>query len=282
MEQSKFNTNPSHLKGKHLNFEERVIIQTRLRDGWSFRKIAREIGCAVNTVRNEYSRGKVLLYNGKIERYRAEDGQAKYEANRENCGRKFLTLTREKFLRYVLENFRKKHWSLDACVGRALKLGIFKRDEIVCTKTLYNYVSLGLLNIKNIELPLKVKRKNSSTKERVHKKKLGRSIEERAESVTYREEFGHLECDLIVGNISDDDVILNIVERKTRYSFVYKLSDKKVSSVMKALGDFRNLFGESFNKIFHTITTDNGSEFSSLAELEQISKILVYFAHPYS
>ena len=64
------------------------MIQTRLRDGWSFRKIAREIGCSVNTVRNEYSRGKVLLYNGKIERYRAEDGQAKYEANRENCGRK--------------------------------------------------------------------------------------------------------------------------------------------------------------------------------------------------
>lgn len=94
MEQNNFTTNPLHKKGKHLNFEERVVIQTRLRDGWSFRKIAREIGCAVNTVRNEYSRGKVLLYNGKIVRYRAEDGQAKYEANRENCGRKFLTLAR--------------------------------------------------------------------------------------------------------------------------------------------------------------------------------------------
>ena len=110
-----------------------------MRDGWSFRKIAREIGCAVNTVRNEYSRGKVLLYNGKIERYRAEEGQDKYEANRENCGRKFLTLTRQKFLRYVAENFRKNHWSIDACVGRALNLGFFKRDEIVCTKTLYNF-----------------------------------------------------------------------------------------------------------------------------------------------
>ena len=99
MEQSQFSINPSHRKGKHLNFEERVIIQTRLRDGYSFRKIAREIGCAVNTVRNEYARGKVLLYNGKIERYRAEDGQAKYEANRENCGRKLLTLTRISSLR---------------------------------------------------------------------------------------------------------------------------------------------------------------------------------------
>ena len=193
MEQNQSSTNPSHHKGKHLNFEERVVIQTRLRDGWSFRKIAREIGCAVNTVRNEYSRGRVLLYNGKIERYRAEDGQAKYESNRENCGRKFLTLAREKFLRYVVENFKKNHWSVDACVGRSLKLGIFKREEIVCTKTLYNYISLGLLNpIKNIDLPLKVRRKNSSPKVRPHKKKLGRSIEERDKKINDREEFGHL------------------------------------------------------------------------------------------
>ena len=283
MEQNHFTTKPSHRKGKHLNFEERVVIQTRLCDGWSFRKIAREIGCAVNTVRNEYSRGKVLLYNGKIVRYRAEDGQAKYKANRENCGRKFLALAREKFLRYVVENFKKNHWSLDVCVGRALKLGIFKRNEIVCTKTLYNYVSLGLLNpIKNIDLPLKVRRKNLNSKVRSHKKKLGRSIEERDEKINDREEFGHLECDLIVGNRSADDVILNIVERKTRFSFVYKLPDKKVSSVMKAFNDFRNLFGENFDKVFHTITTDNGSEFSSLADLEKVSKILVYFAHPYS
>ena len=283
MEQNQFTTNPSHQKGKHLNFEERVVIQTRLRDGWSFRKIAREIGCAVNTVRNEYSRGRVLLYNGKIERYRAEDGQAKYESNRENCGRKFLTLAREKFLRYVVENFKKNHWSVDACVGRSLKLGIFKREEIVCTKTLYNYISLGLLNpIKNIDLPLKVRRKNSSSKVRPHKKKLGRSIEERDKKINDREEFGHLECDLIVGNRSDDDVILNIVERKTRFSFAYKLPNKKISSVMKAFDDFKNLFGENFDKVFHTITTDNGSEFSSLADLEKVSKILVYFAHPYS
>jgi IS30 family transposase len=52
MEQTKYSTNSSHKKGAHLKFEERVIIQTRLRDGWSLRKISREIGCAVNTVRN--------------------------------------------------------------------------------------------------------------------------------------------------------------------------------------------------------------------------------------
>ncbi|GMM20247.1 hypothetical protein LAYK10_14290 [Lactobacillus amylovorus subsp. amylovorus] len=40
-----------HVKGKHLSFEERVIIQTRLKDGCSIRAIARELGCSPSTIR---------------------------------------------------------------------------------------------------------------------------------------------------------------------------------------------------------------------------------------
>ena len=71
MDQNHFTTDTLRKKGAHLTFEERVIIQTRLRDKQSYRSIAREIGCCVNTVRNEVKRGKVLCYNGKVERYRA-------------------------------------------------------------------------------------------------------------------------------------------------------------------------------------------------------------------
>lgn len=48
-----------HRKGQHLTFECRVLIQTRLKDGWSLNRIAKEIGCAPNTVRNEIKRGTV-------------------------------------------------------------------------------------------------------------------------------------------------------------------------------------------------------------------------------
>ena len=34
-----------HRKGQHLTFECRVLIQTRLKDGWSPNRIAKEIGC---------------------------------------------------------------------------------------------------------------------------------------------------------------------------------------------------------------------------------------------
>ena len=145
MDQIQSITSTSHKKGAHLTFEERVIIQTRLKDKYSLRRIAHEIGCAVNTIRNEIKRGTVLLYNGKIERYRAMDGQSVYEVHRENCGRKYAAISKGIFLEYVRENFKKKDWSLDACVGRAIANNLFRRDEMVCTKTLYNYVTLGLL-----------------------------------------------------------------------------------------------------------------------------------------
>ena len=59
-------TTTEHRKGQHLSFEHRVLIQTRLKDGWSPNGIAKEIGCAPNTVRNEIKRGTVALYRGNV------------------------------------------------------------------------------------------------------------------------------------------------------------------------------------------------------------------------
>ena len=40
---SLYSTMNQRIKGKHLSFEERVIIQTRIKDGLSLRAIAREL-----------------------------------------------------------------------------------------------------------------------------------------------------------------------------------------------------------------------------------------------
>ncbi len=80
-------TTGQHVKGKHLTFEERVIIQTRRKDGWSANRIAKELVCAPNTIRNEHRRDTVSLYHGKIRRYKASQGQKAYEQNRTNCCR---------------------------------------------------------------------------------------------------------------------------------------------------------------------------------------------------
>lgn len=85
-----FNSTTQHQKGKHLSFVERVIIQTRLNDKHSPNKIAAELGCSPNTVRNEIKRGTIYLYNGKVARYKADAGQKTYEENRANSCRPLL------------------------------------------------------------------------------------------------------------------------------------------------------------------------------------------------
>lgn len=42
---------------------------------------------------------------------------------------------------------------------------------MVCTKTLYNYINLGLLSIKNVDLTMKLRR-NTKSRIKAHKKKL--------------------------------------------------------------------------------------------------------------
>ena len=88
MDQLHFTTTKRR-KGQHLTFEEKMVIQVRLKDGWSANKIAKEIGCAPNTVRNEIKRRTCDMYNGHIHRYKAQSGQEIYEENRKTCCRHY-------------------------------------------------------------------------------------------------------------------------------------------------------------------------------------------------
>lgn len=278
------NHTTEHKKFKHLSYEELVIIQLRLKDGWSAYRIAREeLHCAPNTVRNAIRNGATPLYNGKVTRFKAKTAWENYCANRQRSQKAFETVDKRRFLKYVSQHVREDHWSLDACCGRALVSGEFDRSEIVCTKTLYNYVDLGFLDVKNIDLPQKLRRKTKTKKNRENKRILGRGIEERPESVQCRNEFGHWETDLVLGKRSGtEEALLTLIERKTRNLLIYRLSDKSADSVMTVFKTLREDYGEHFSRIFRTITTDNGSEFSRLSELETLAQTLVYFAHPYT
>ena len=55
--------------------------------------------------------------------------------------------------RVEIEIRLKDGWSLDACVGFAKNNNLFEKAEMVCTKTLYNYVDAGLMNITKMDFP---------------------------------------------------------------------------------------------------------------------------------
>lgn len=192
------NFTPTHKKGQHLTREERYYISIRLNvDHWSIYKIAKEPHRPYNTINKEVQNGTVYLYNGKVKRYKPDIAEQKYKDKRANSKRNYRCLECVEFLNYVVEMFNKKGWSLDASVGYAQKNNLFSTDEMVCTKTLYNYVDLGILPIKNIDLPEKLKRNTKSSNIRRNRKILGKSIEERPETVNSREEFDHWEIDTV-------------------------------------------------------------------------------------
>lgn len=52
-----------------------------------------------------------------------------------------------KFIKTVELRFKQEHWSFDACVGYSRRNREFARQEMVCTKTLYNYADRNILSI---------------------------------------------------------------------------------------------------------------------------------------
>lgn len=121
-----------------------------------------------------------------------------YERNRANCGRKSKLLEVEEFLEFAEEKILKDKWSVDAVVGYCREELGFSKDKMVCTKTLYNWIEKGLLKVRNIVLPIKVKLKPRRTKAKVAKiRPRGKSIEESFGAANNREEFGHWEINSI-------------------------------------------------------------------------------------
>ena len=76
--------------------------------------------------------------------------------------------------------------------------------------------------------------------------------------------------------------MLTIVERQIRNTIIRRISSKSADAVSNKFKNIQSFFGGRFSKVFKTITSDNGSEFSDLHELESKWSTKVYFTHPYS
>ncbi|WP_295056947.1 IS30 family transposase [Ruminococcus sp.] len=160
--------------------------------------------------------------------------------------------------------------------------------NLICTIVKHNldayfvYVDLGLLPIKNIDLPEKTGRKKKSTIVRKNKRVFGNSIEERPKEIEKRNEFGHWEIDTVVGTKDESEPsILTIVERQTRMSLWFKIKAHTSEAVTEALNKLVQSFADKAALIFKTIKGDNGSEFAQIAELEG-KGLQIYFTYPYS
>ncbi len=126
---------------KHLDLKKRAQLELMLKQKKSKSQIAREPGISRSTVYEEIKRGSVQQLDSELRqhtRYFADAGQRVYEQNRRNSRNPLKVAKASAFLEYAEKMILEKKLSPDAICGEARRLGLFK--EMVCAKTLYNYI----------------------------------------------------------------------------------------------------------------------------------------------
>ena len=276
---------PDRERGQHLRFEDRCSIKVFKKLGHSLRTIASALNCSPSTVMYELRRGTCERNGnrGRFPEYSAKRGQKNYEVNRSKCHKSHKISPENPFIQWMVKKVKEEKWSFDVCVGRARREKLFPKDQIICTKTLYNELWAGNLPLTPFDLPEVLSRKHKRQSNRQNKRIYGKSIDERPEEASLRTVCGHWEIDTVVGKRGGkESVVLTVVEKKTDYYLAIKIPGKTADDVMAAMEVLREEYGEEhFSEVFKTITADNGSEFERLSELEAYG-VGVFFAHPYS
>jgi IS30 family transposase len=277
----------------HIQESERKSIERMKRQGASNNQIAKALCRHRSSIGRELKRNSVtqretVQTNSKsidiplfkeVKRYFWDSAQRQYKERRLRTGAKCKLASCSDFIRYLERKvLGAEKWSLDATRGYAERHGLF--SVIPSTRTLYHWVDAGLLKIRNIDLLLKVRRK-CKKKPKERKRILGRSIDERPDSINQRKEFGHWEGDGIIGG-GRKGHLLTLAERMTGYGIVWDAEDRDAGRVVKLLDLLERQYDHLFPAVFKSITFDNGPEFSAVEQIEDNGRLTAYYAHPYS
>jgi|SRR3989339_148698 len=262
-----------------LTFSERVKIETLLGENISQIKIAKKLNRSRSTISNELKNWNTSLRNNYDAALAHEFAKIKNEYKRTTAKITLSNGLKIQVFRGLLSKL-----SPELISGR-LKLLYPNNPEMnISYESIYRYIynhPQGLLNKKLIKLLVREKPRRRKNKRRnCNQKRIseGISIEQRPESIEDRKEAGHWEGDLLIGP-KQSSCIGSIVERKTRYSILVKLEDKKSITVCSAFAKKLNMLPELFKK---TMTYDNGTEMAEHKLLTKQTGMDIYFAHPYS
>ena len=252
----------------HLTCEKRCQIEALLQTGLSQAAIARALKVDASTISRELKR------NGSKGGYRCKQAHAKAQKRRKqaSCVRRKIT---PEVVGIVEKRLREDQWSPDQISGRLALEGIFVSHEWI-----YRHIWKDRKNGGDLWIFLRHRgRKYNRRGEKTAGRGLipGRvDISQRPEVVEEKSRVGDWEGDLIIGT-NYKGAILSHVDRKSKYTKLAKLPDKRAKNVTRACR--RRL--KKLKELIKTITYDNGKEFAEHREIAQLLQCEVYFATPY-
>ena len=282
----------------HLTKDDRVKIETLISQVdetgkrlYSNKYIAKYLGVDKSTIGRELKKrikSKINIRSGKItnKSYNAEDAQNDYRFKRALSKAEYKLEKYPKMRKYIEDKILIDRWMPDAIVGYMKLHNYFDRDgfECITVQTIYNAIRFGIIKVK-IENMRRMKydpKYEYHEEKEVPENKRNYSIEKRPDEVDKRLIFGHFELDTVIGtNKGIHECIMTITERKTRFEMIFKLKNKTAEEVVNKWNQIKDFMKIHFNKIFKSITTDNGSEFSDFLGIIKNTKTQIYFCHPY-
>jgi transposase, IS30 family len=242
-----------------ISYQERCLIETGVRSRKSRRAIAKSIGRPPKTVGEEIDRN-----GGYLGYYAAQAEFEKTRSNRAGYSKIEAIPGLPEYIRCKL----KERWSPESI---AAKWNQENGDSTISHESIYAWV---YKQEDDLYLSLSRKKKKRGLKPQRSKSKIPNrtSIHVRPEHINNRSEIGHYEADLVFQKGNQSQNILSLVERKSRMIVLIKNNSKHSEVVMKAL---KNKVSKHKYPV-HTITFDNGSEFTNHSELG----IDTYFCDP--
>ena len=259
-----------------LSFGEREEISRGIAAGDTFRAIARSLNRAVSTISQEVAR------HGGRGHYRA--AQADWAAWESTRRPKMCLLAMNRDLQRIVAVKLKQDWSPQQIAGWLRDQYPGNPEIWVSHETIYRSLFVQARGALKKELVghLRSKRRIRRPRHAIDRRNGDRivdavSIRQRPAEVEDRAVPGHWEGDLVEG--SRGTFIATLVERRSRFVILIKLSEKRTDTVVDALIKAVRKLPTTLRK---SLTWDRGSELTEHAKFTVATDVKVYFCDPYS
>ncbi len=268
----------AHRRG--LTVLDRTLIEVRLRDGWSIRRIGVLLSRSAGTISDEIRR------HGGVALYRAARATTRAAVNRRLSGRQ-SRMGRQGALFGEVCRLLRRRWSPEQISGRRQRIenGVEQSSGLqVSHETIYTAiyaVPRGELRRELIaclrqDKPMRGRKPKGS--ERRGKLVNMTNIKDRPEEIEGRLVPGHWEGDLLQG-AGASSMIGTLVERTTRFVVLVKMPTRKADVAACAFAGALNAIPEPLRK---TLTYDQGKEMAAHESLAEATGMRIFFADPHS
>lgn len=257
---------------KHLTAADRGSIETLLQEKYTNKQIAERIGRVPSTISREIRKG---LDGSGI--YRAWVAQVAYETNRKRSRQiPKLDHPANHRLRGWIVSCLQKGWDPSMIAGRLKAEGF---ALVVCAETIYDwiYTSAYAITEKLYQYLRQGKKHRTKHKGRsAQRSKIPNrvSIHERPAVVNEKLRLGDWEGDSVI--YTHKHAVNTVNERVSSLVAFTKLTQKTAAQTATAV------IAKLSHYVAHTITFDNGSEFTLHGLITKALGVAVYFADPYS